>query len=87
MKKIFYTLFIFSNLSLIAQGKKFFENGDVQLKSTVEKINLKYSTDLPFVKVSINGKIYNFLLDTGAPTVISTAVYTDLGLEKKYKAV
>ncbi|REC63896.1 hypothetical protein DRF65_04125 [Chryseobacterium pennae] len=86
MKKIFYTLFIFSNLSLIAQGKKFFENGDVQLKSTVEKINLKYSTDLPFVKVSINGKIYNFLLDTGAPTVISTAVYTDLGLEKKYKS-
>ncbi|AZB07568.1 hypothetical protein EG344_01255 [Chryseobacterium sp. G0162] len=86
MKKIFYTLFIFSHLSLIAQGKKFFENGDVQLKSAVEKINLKYSTDLPFVKVSINGKIYNFLLDTGAPTVISTAIYTDLGLEKKHKS-
>lgn len=86
MKKVFYTLFIFSNLSLIAQGKKFFENGDVQLKSAVEKINLKYSTDLPFVQVSINGKIYNFLLDTGAPTVISTAIYAELGLEKKYKS-
>ncbi|WP_347218626.1 retropepsin-like aspartic protease [Chryseobacterium sp.] len=86
MKKIFYTLFIFSHLSLIAQGKKFFDDGSVQLKSAVEKINLKYSTDLPFVKVSINGKIYNFLLDTGAPTVISTAIYTDLGLEKKHKS-
>ncbi|MDN3693524.1 retropepsin-like aspartic protease [Chryseobacterium tructae] len=86
MKKVLYTLFIFSHLSLIAQGKKFFENGEVQLKSAVEKINLKYSTNLPFVKVHINGKVYNFLLDTGAPTVISNAVYTELGLEKKHKS-
>ncbi|REC44099.1 retropepsin-like aspartic protease [Chryseobacterium pennipullorum] len=86
MKKFLYSIFIFSNLSLIAQGRKFFENGEVYLKSAVEKINLKYSTDLPFVKVHINGKAYNFLLDTGAPTVISSAIYTELGLEKKHKS-
>ncbi|MGU3374893.1 aspartyl protease family protein [Chryseobacterium sp. M5A1_1a] len=86
MKKILYTLFIFSNLSLFAQGKKFFESGEVQLKEAVEKLNLKYSTDLPFVKVNINGKTYNFLFDTGAPTVISMAIYTELELEKKYKS-
>jgi predicted aspartyl protease len=73
-------------LSLSAQGKKFFESGNVQLKNPVEKINLRYSADLPFVQVSINGKAYNFLFDTGAPTVISNAVYTELNLEKKYKA-
>ncbi|MGE8552873.1 MAG: aspartyl protease family protein [Chryseobacterium jejuense] len=87
MRKILYTIFIFSSFSLVAQGKKFFESGEVQLKSTVEKLNLQYAADLPFVKVNINGKEYNFLFDTGAPTVISTAIYTELGLEKKYKSM
>ncbi|MCS3529264.1 aspartyl protease family protein [Chryseobacterium sp. JUb7] len=86
MKKILYTLFVFSTLSISAQGKKFFETGEVQLKNKVEKINLRFENDLPFVKVNINGKSYNFLFDTGAPTVISNAVYTELGLEKKHKS-
>lgn len=84
MKKILYPFFIFCIISLSAQGKKFFESGEVQLKNPVEKINLRYTADLPFVQVSINGKSYNFLFDTGAPTVISNAVYTELNLEKKY---
>lgn len=87
MKKVLYTIFILSSLSIVAQGKKFFETGEVQLKSPVEKLNLQYAADLPFVKVNINGKEYNFLFDTGAPTVISSAIYTDLGLEKKYKSM
>lgn len=86
MKKILLSLLLLSNLNLFAQGKKFFEGGEVQLKEAVEKLNLQYSTDLPFVKVNINGKMYNFLFDTGAPTIISTAIYTDLGLEKKHKS-
>ncbi|KFF10460.1 hypothetical protein IW15_19155 [Chryseobacterium soli] len=86
MKKTLYPFFILCMLSLSAQGKKFFESGNVQLKNPVEKINLRYTGDLPFVQVSINGKKYNFLFDTGAPTVISNAVYTELNLEKKYKA-
>ncbi|KMQ61412.1 hypothetical protein ACM46_15420 [Chryseobacterium angstadtii] len=86
MKKILYTLLIFSTTTISAQGKKFFKGGEVKLQNPVEKINLKFANDLPFVKVSINGKLYNFLFDTGAPTVISTAVYTELGLEKKYKS-
>ncbi|TDS13929.1 retropepsin-like aspartic protease [Sphingobacterium paludis] len=86
MKAILYIIFLFSNFSLIAQGKKFFDGGSVQLQSTVEKLNLQYVADLPFVNVNINGKTYNFLFDTGAPTVISTAIYTELGLEKKHKS-
>lgn len=84
MKKILYTFLIFSTTTFSAQGKKFFKNGEVQLQNPVEKINLRYSNNMPFVQVSINGKPYNFLFDTGAPTVISTAVYTELGLEKKH---
>ncbi|GEN70947.1 retropepsin-like aspartic protease [Chryseobacterium lathyri] len=86
MKKILYTLLILSTTTFSAQGKKFFKSGEVQLQNSVEKINLRYANDLPFVQVSINGKPYNFLFDTGAPTVISTAVYTELGLEKKHKS-
>ena len=85
MKKILYSFFIFSTITISAQGKKFFEGGEAQLKNPVEKINLNFSNDMPYVKVNINGKSYNFLFDTGAPTVISTAVYTELGLEKKHR--
>ncbi len=86
MKKILYTLLILSTTTFSAQGKKFFKSGEAQLQSPVEKINLRYANDLPFVQVSINGKSYNFLFDTGAPTVISTTVYAELGLEKKHKS-
>ncbi|PQA92885.1 hypothetical protein B0A69_11980 [Chryseobacterium shigense] len=86
MKKILYTVLILSTIPFSAQGKKFFKSGEVQLQNPVEKINLRYANDLPFVQVSINGKSYNFLFDTGAPTVISTAVYSELGLEKKHKS-
>lgn len=86
MKKILYSLLILSTTTFSAQGKKFFKSGEVQLQNPVEKINLRYANDLPFVQVMINGKSYNFLFDTGAPTVISTAVYAELGLEKKHKS-
>ncbi|MDQ0594481.1 putative aspartyl protease [Chryseobacterium ginsenosidimutans] len=85
MKKILYTLLIFSTITISAQEKSFFENGEVQLKNPIEKINLRYENELPFVKVSIKGKIYNFLFDSGAPTVISHAIYNELKLKKKYK--
>lgn len=86
MKKILYTLLILSSTTFSAQAKRFFKSGEVQLQNPVEKINLRYANDLPFVQVMINGKSYNFLFDTGAPTVISTAVYAELGLEKKHRS-
>lgn len=86
MKKVLYTFLILSTTTFSAQGKKFFKGGEVQLQNPVEKMNMRFANDLPFVQVSINGKSYNFLFDTGAPTVISTAVYAELGLEKKHKS-
>lgn len=72
-------------ISVSAQGSLFFEKGEVQLQHPVEKVNLRFENNLPFVKVGINGKTYNFLFDTNAPTVISEAIYKELGLKKKYK--
>lgn len=86
MKKILHLFFAFCVIYTSAQGKRFFEDGEAQLKNPVEKINLQFANNLPFVKVNINGKPYNFLFDSGAPTVISSAIYTELGLEKKHRS-
>ncbi|WP_435525282.1 hypothetical protein [Chryseobacterium indoltheticum] len=34
----------------------------------------------------MNGKMYQFLFDSGAPTVISTAIYNELNLKKKHRS-
>ncbi|MDQ1162313.1 putative aspartyl protease [Chryseobacterium sp. SORGH_AS 447] len=85
MKKVLYSLFVFSMIHVSSQTKKFFLKGEVQLQHPVEKINLRFENNLPFVQVNISGKFYNFLFDSGAPTVISTAIYNELKLKKKYK--
>lgn len=85
MRKILYSLLICSAITISAQTKKFFAKGEVQLQHPIEKINLRFENNLPFVQVNINGKFYNFLFDSGAPTVISSAIYNDLKLKKKYR--
>lgn len=86
MKKSLFLFFIFYITTISAQGKRFFESGEVVLKNPVEKINLTFENELPLVKVIINGKSYQFLFDTGAPTVISHAVYNEMNLTKKHKS-
>lgn len=85
MKKNLFLFFIFYVTAVSAQGKRFFESGEAVLKNPVEKINLTFSNELPLVNVSINGKSYQFIFDTGAPTVISHAVYNELNLKEKHK--
>ncbi|MCW3167094.1 aspartyl protease family protein [Chryseobacterium sp. 09-1422] len=85
MKKNLLLFFICYIASVSAQGKRFFESGEAVLKNPVEKINLTFANELPLIKVSINGKPYQFLFDTGAPTVISNAVYSELNLKEKHK--
>ncbi|SIP86446.1 Aspartyl protease [Chryseobacterium sp. RU37D] len=85
MRKILCSFFTFCIILISGQGKRFFESGEAQLKNPIEKINLRYANELPFVKVLIYGKSYNFLFDSGAPTVISNAIYNELNLKKKHK--
>lgn len=85
MNKSLLLFFIFYLTIVSAQGKRFFESGDAILKNPVEKINLTFANELPLIKVSINGKPYQFLFDTGAPTVISNEVYSELNLKEKHK--
>lgn len=85
MKKNLMLFFICYITTVSAQGKRFFESGEAVLKNPVEKINLTFANELPLIKVSINGKPYQFLFDTGAPTVISNAVYSELNLKEKHK--
>ncbi|MBW7674372.1 aspartyl protease family protein [Chryseobacterium chendengshani] len=84
MKKSLFIFLICYITSVSAQGKRFFESGEVVLKNPVEKINLTFANELPLVNVFISGKPYQFLFDTGAPTVISSAVYNELNLKKKH---
>ncbi|AZA74313.1 aspartyl protease family protein [Chryseobacterium indoltheticum] len=86
MKKYILAILILFTITVSAQGKRFFENGEAELQNSVEKINLTYTNELPFVKVNINGKIYQFLFDSGAPTVISTSIYSELNLKKKHRS-
>lgn len=86
MKKYILAVLILFTITVSAQGKRFFENGEAELQNSVEKINLTYTNELPFVKVNINGKIYQFLFDSGAPTVISTSIYSELNLKKKHRS-
>jgi len=48
------------------------------------KIN--FVSNLPVCSVQINGKDYTFLIDTGAPTIISEEIFQELGLQKDYTA-
>ncbi|MCX8524725.1 aspartyl protease family protein [Chryseobacterium formosus] len=86
MKKVLFFVLIFFTITVSAQGRKFFEKGEAILKNPVEKINLTFENEIPLVKVIINGKPYQFLFDTGAPTVISHSVYNEMNLKKQHKS-
>jgi len=82
MKKIFvWLLVVLVNYGCISY-KKFFDAGSVTVKDNVEEIKITMVNHLPFCTVKINGKEYQFLMDTGAPTVISEEIYESLNIKK-----
>lgn len=92
MKKIgWLCIALLSTHLAFGQGKKFFEKGTVKLnefstqntkgKGLNEQLSVRLTNGLPLVEVTIGGESYIFLFDSGAPTVISNAIYERLGLK------
>lgn len=77
---ILLLLFLFSS----CKTKRLYEKGIVEFEHETQLININYVKNLPLVNVSIQGKTYVFLLDTGAPTVISSKIYKELNLSPHF---
>jgi len=80
MKK---TLSIFSILFIISCGglSKTLHGGDIEISNYKEIIPFNYDYNFALIKVEINNKFYTFLVDTGAPTLISNEIYKDLNIK------
>ena len=80
--KIFFTLIIFSFCasSILAQSITFNE-GSIKQKKYLQKISYQNQDGMLIVPVTINGKMYNFIFDTGAPLSISDKLFKELNLE------
>ena len=77
------TLLILSSTFLISCGstKQVFDYGSVKTSNQIETIKISNINNLPICKVLIGEKEYNFLIDTGAPTVIPNEIFQRLKLK------
>lgn len=73
---LLYTNFLFSQ-------KINFSQGNLTQKNYYEEVNFEIVLQKIIIPVTINNKEYKFLLDTGAPNLISKSVYNDLQTEVK----
>jgi len=80
MKKIPCLIFILFLVSCSGLSK-IFNNGTLTNIDYKEIIPFNYDYNYAIVEVEINSIKYNFLVDTGAPTVISNTIYEDLKIE------
>ncbi len=86
-KKIKHILFfLFIPMTVLSQGSEFNLNkGRIKQKDYFIEIPFEFSKGQIIVNVSINGKIYRFSIDTGAPTSISDSLYNKLNLSTIHK--
>ncbi|WP_438969404.1 aspartyl protease family protein [Nonlabens sp.] len=87
MKKF---LFLIIALLLIGCGSidKILNAGKIANTDYKEIIPFNYDYNFALIDVEINSKKYTFLVDTGAPTLISSTIYKDLNIETEdYVAV
>jgi len=81
--RFLYTLFIFicSFHIIYGQGLKDFK-GKISQTNYFEEINFEIVHDKIIVPITIENETYRFMLDTGAPNLISEQVANKVGLKK-----
>lgn len=77
MKKILFFSLILCYTSLLYAQKGLFKKGIMTMDAASDTLNISTAMDLLMVDVSINNKVYKFILDSGAPTTISSNVVGD----------
>ncbi len=87
MKKMVVFIFLILVIGGCKSYSKFYNSGFVEIKNNVEKIELTFINELPFCQVEIGGKIFRFLVDTGAPTVISDEIFQSLKLKVSHTSL
>lgn len=81
MNKLLYFLYLpFLSLATFAQSPVTLNQGDIEQKHYLQKIPYQKTKEKLIVGVTINGKAYRFLLDTGAPFAVSNKLYKELDL-------
>ncbi|MFN4198362.1 MAG: retropepsin-like aspartic protease [Flavobacterium sp.] len=86
MKKI-VLIFLWGFTTIGFSQKIDFNQGSVHPKSYLEEIAFELIFDKIILPVQINDKTYRFLLDTGAPNLISYELYDDIQAQKIKKVV
>ena len=77
-------LFLFVSSFLFSQ-KLAFDQGKINQKNYYEVISFELVNDKIILPVVINNKTFKFLLDTGAPNVISKTVLAEINVQKTKK--
>jgi hypothetical protein len=79
------SLIIFSILLLTSckslKMVKLMTKGEIEQQQFISEIPFEYGMGLIIIKVTIEGKEYDFLYDTGAPNVISTELAQELNIK------
>ncbi|WP_033958218.1 retropepsin-like aspartic protease [Psychroserpens jangbogonensis] len=68
-------------ITVNAQSKSF-KNGKIKASSYFEELSFEFEKNKIVIPVEIEGKTYRFLLDTGAPNIISKEVYETIQPKK-----
>ena len=77
-----FLIILFLTFSLTFSQNVNFDKGNIVGTKYFEEIPVELVHQKIIVPVVINGKTYQFLLDTGAPNIISNRVLAELNLEK-----
>ena len=84
LKLTFVILLLLTNCSTL-KTIKLMKSGEVQQEEFNVKIPFEYRLGLIILKVNISGEEYDFLLDTGAPNVISKELFKKLEISSLFE--